>query len=73
MRDNISGLDVSTKKRLLAMRTKTGRALDTVIGVVRRIEPSGKFAHVKWLGRHATSREPMSRLTTIKRKGRARG
>lgn len=72
MRDNLVGLDVPTKKKLLRMRNKSKRALNTVVGVVRRIERNGKFAHVKWLGRSRSSREPMEKLTSIKRRGKPR-
>lgn len=69
MRDNIDDLDVITKKRLLRLRKKAGRAINTVVGVVHRIEPNGIYAHVKWLGRHKTTRERVATLTTIRRKG----
>ena len=69
MRDNLDDLSVPIKKRLLKMRDKSKQAITTVFGKVRRIEHNGKFAQVKWLGQHATTREPLRRLTTIKRKG----
>lgn len=72
-RDNIEGLDVVTKTKLLAMRKKAKRAINTVFGIVRRIENNGEYAQVKWLGRHKVSRELTSRLTTIRRRGDQRG
>ncbi len=73
VRDNIEGLDIPTKKKLLEMRKKAKRAINTVVGVVTRIEGNGEFAHVKWLNRHRISREPLIRLTTIRRRGVKRG
>lgn len=69
IRDNFEGLDATVSERLLKERDEQKRAINAVIGVVMRIEKNGRFAHVKWLGRHATTREPLSRLTAIRRKG----
>ena len=69
VRADLDGLDVPTKKKLLEMRNKSRREINTVVGVVRRIENGGEYAKVKWLGRHTVSREPLSKLTTIRRRG----